>query len=238
VVTRATPPASTTAPPPRHRLALLGERNNKKPMVKILAAASAGVEPRHGRRTRLCNSNSPSKSKFKIERHGYYRDQRSLREPGARLPEADEGGSQGSRVNPNGGRSRSAPLAPRARASPSPWRASCSSRARATPRCRCASASARLAVILERVRNERPGLKEESKEQKEKSKKQSKTKAEFSWQDPLLSTSSSRRRSAWCATPRTTTARASWHREFSKPLDLKKQIKKYSGDGSIGLLGR
>ena len=48
------------------------------------------------------------------------------------------------RVNPNGGAiAIGHPLGARARASRSPWRASCSNRAASTPRCRCASASAR-----------------------------------------------------------------------------------------------
>ena len=89
-----------------------GEKNGKKPMVRILAAASAAVEPRvMGIGPAFAIPLALAARRAHAEGHGHHRDQRGLRHPDARLPRDHEAGFQGSAREPERRRDRHRPPA-------------------------------------------------------------------------------------------------------------------------------
>jgi len=87
-----------------------GDRRSRKPIARILSAASAGVEPR-------IMGVGPA---YAIPRALDHRDQRGLREPGARLPEADERRFEGPARQPERRRDRHRPSPRRLGRAPRP----------------------------------------------------------------------------------------------------------------------
>src|SRR6185503_10539557 len=125
----------------------------------------------HGRRPGVCDSARARKSQPEIGRHGRDRDQRGVREPGARLPQAHAGRLQGSARQSERRRDRHRPPARLLRRAP---RADRGARAAAVRRPLCRG------VALHRRRpgpRRHPGARAMKRES---------LKAKFVWEDPLL----------------------------------------------------
>src|SRR6266849_6431806 len=129
----------------------------------------------HGRRPGVRHSARPGAGRIEAERHGNHRDQRGLREPGARLPQADAGRSRGPARQPERRRHRHRPSARRLGRAP---RAHRGTRAAAVRRPLCSGVA---------VHRRRPGPRRYSREGEGMSSPlKGKRKAQFAWDDPLL----------------------------------------------------
>ena len=149
-----------------------GAKHNKKPMARILSAASAGVDPRiMGVGPGLRDPPGTGARQAAAQGHGHHRNQRGLREPGARLPQADERRFQGSARQPQRRRDRHRPSARLLGRAP---RADGGARAAAVRRTLCRRVA---------VHRRRPGP---GRHPGAHAMKREHVKAGFVWDDPLL----------------------------------------------------